>query len=282
MNSLLAVFTFELRRLLTPGRAFWWVLVAMFPPAIVLLMQNYGTVADVEQWQRILRDVHGRSFSPEEAQQQIDTVLTIAIYFLAPSIACMLGSLLTAAPSVASELEQHSWIYFATRPNGLFHLVVGKFLVATFWAGSAALLGTTAAMAVAKISGWKEAFLALTMVTCLSSAAYSALYMMVGTLFHRRAMVFCVAYTAGVELFLGFFPAIINRLTIQYRLRSLLFMWTTQSDEFRDSRIIEFVASTESTLIQLLWLASLTSLFMAISLVTVHIREFTLAAESDL
>ena len=31
MNSLLAVFRFELRRILTPGRAIWWLLVAGFP-----------------------------------------------------------------------------------------------------------------------------------------------------------------------------------------------------------------------------------------------------------
>ena len=282
MNSLLAVFSFELKRLLTPGRAFWWVLVAVFPAAIVLLMQRYGTITDVKEWQRILRLIHNRHFSVEEAQQQIDTVLTIAIYYLSPSIACMLGALLTAAPSVASELEQHSWIYYATRPNGLFHLVVGKFLVATFWAGTSALAGSALAMAVARISGWQEAFTALMLVTALSAVSYSALYMMIGTLFHRRAMVFCVAYTAGVELFLGFFPAIINRLTIQYRLRSLLFMWTTQSEEFRSSRILEFVASAESSLIQIMWLAALSSLFIAISLVNVHVREFTLAAESDI
>ena len=41
MNSLLAVFRFELRRILTPGRAIWWLLVAGFPILITILMRLY-------------------------------------------------------------------------------------------------------------------------------------------------------------------------------------------------------------------------------------------------
>ncbi|MEZ6130466.1 MAG: hypothetical protein R3C59_17410 [Planctomycetaceae bacterium] len=281
MNSLLAISAFEFRRLLTPGRAFWWLLVAAFPVVIMVLMQEFGRITDVNMWQRQLSRMRRHPVSIEEAQQQIDTLLTIALYFLAPSISCMMGALLTAAPSVASELEQHSWIYFATRPNGLFHLLMGKYLVSVVWAGSATLVGLCMAIPLSKISTRLEAGSALLWITLLSAISYSALYLMIGALFHRRAMVFCVAYTAGVELFLGFFPAVINRITIQYRLRSLLFDWTTQSQEFRESRITEFVAATESVFLQIVWLTSLTALFLAISLVSVHVREFTAAVETD-
>jgi len=281
MNSLLAISAFEFRRLLTPGRAFWWILVAAFPVVIVVLMQEYGRITDMDMWQRLLSRRHRRPVDIAEAQQHIDTLLTIALYFLAPTISCMMGALLTAAPSVASELEQHSWVYFATRPNGLFHLLMGKYLVAVVWAGSATLLGVCLAIPLSKIDSKLEAGSALLWITLLSAMSYSALYLMIGALFHRRAMVFCVAYTAGVELFLGFFPAVINRMTIQYRLRSLLYDWTTQSQEFRESRITEFVAANESVLLQITWLVTLTALFLAISLVSVHVREFTAAVETD-
>lgn len=286
MNSLMAMFRFEWKRLMTPGRSFWWLVVAAFPVLILILIQEFSPITDVSEWQRILSHTRGSRHRPvtideATALQQIDTVLTIALYFLAPSIACMLGSLLTAAPSVASELEQHSFTYIATRPNGLFHLVMGKYLVAFLWSATATTAGLSVALYLAKITGKEEATWALMGVSLLSAMAYSALFMMIGTLFHQRAMMFCVAYTAGVELFLGFFPAVINRFTIQYRLRSLLFDWTTQSEEFRDSKILDFVAASEGPLLQVLWLISLTAVFLAISLVSVHVREFTMAAESD-
>ncbi len=281
MNSIMAMVGFEWRRLLTPGRSFWWLVVAIFPVAIILLMQELGPLTDVEQWQRNLSRIQRRDVDVSEARQHIDTLLTVALYFLAPSISCMLGCLLTAAPSVASELEQHSWTYLATRPNGLFHLVIGKYLVAVMWSGSATVVGLGAALFIADIHSKAEAVWALMGVSVLSAMAYGALFLMIGTIFHRRAMVFCVAYTAAVELFLGFFPAVINRFTIQYRLRSLLFEWTTQSEELMNSSITQFVDTSEGSMLQVLWLVSLTVVFLALSLVSVQVREFTVAAETD-
>lgn len=263
MKSLLAVFRFEFHRILTPGRTVWWFLVAAFPVVITLLMKTHLQ-------------------PPKTAtQQDIDTVFTIALYFLAPSVACMLGALLTAAPSVASELEQHSWIYLATRPNGLFHLVIGKYLVAVVWATTSTVTGLILSLPFSRIESVSEAGPALVAISVLSALGYSSLYIMIGTLFAQRAMVFCVAYTGAVELFMGFFPAVINRFTLQYRLRSLLFHWTTQSREFENSGVLKYVASDEGVTLQLMWLAAFTALFLAIALVTVHVREFTAAAETD-
>lgn len=288
MNSLLAMFRFEWKRLMTPGRSFWWLVVAAFPVLILVLLQECSPVTEPATWQKFLS--HPRhsqhqhqhvEISEEQAQQHIDTLLTLALYFLAPSIACMLGSSLTAAPSVASELEQHSFTYLATRPNGLFHLVIGKYLVAFLWSATATTAGLAVALYLANIVGKSEAAWALIAISVLSAMSYSALFIMIGTLFHQRAMMFCVAYTAGVELFLGTLPAVINRFTIQYRLRSLLFDWTTQSEWIRDSEIQYFVPSDEGPMLQILWLVALTVLFLAISLVSVHVREYTMAAESD-
>ena len=221
----------------------------------------------------------------------------------------MLGALLTAAPAVASELEQHSWIYLAVRPNGLFHLIVGKYLVAVMWTASATVTGVIIAVSLAAVDGPADVTAAveqqqrsnstdaaemvpgiidkgqvtqaMVCLSFLSACAYSALYMMLGTVFNRRAMVLCVAYTAAVELFLGFFPAVINRFTIQYRLRSLLFEWTPQSEQFRRLDLVDLVASDESAFTQIMWLMSWIALFLAIALVSVQVREFTSASETD-
>ena len=281
MNSLLAMFGFELKRLMTPARFFWWACVAAFPVCIVLLLHTFGDFGDVESMRRNMASQRHVG-SQEQAILLSDTILTIVIYYLAPGIACMLGALLTASPAVASELEQHSWIYFATRPNGLFHLIVGKYLVALVWAVSSTLLGLWISIAIAAIDNKWHVFVTLTQITILSAMAYSALYMMIGTLFYRRAMIFCVAYTAGVELGMSFVPAVINRLTIQYRLRALLFQEDTLPRLMRneDSFRTLFVSHT-SPFQTVFWLVTLTAVFLAVALTSVQVREFTGAAETE-
>lgn len=280
MNSLLAMFGFELKRLMTPARLFWWVCVAAFPICIVLLLHTFGDFRDVDSMRQKMASVTEIG-SVAEATLITDAILTIVIYYLAPGIACMLGALLTASPAVASELEQHSWIYFATRPNGLFHLVIGKYLVAFVWAVSSTLLGLWVAIAIADIHDKWNVLVTLTQITVLSAMSYSALYMMIGTLFYRRAMIFCVAYTAGVEIAMSFVPAVINRLTIQYRLRALLFNGMSKP-KMRDEDTFQRLFIAGDTPMQtVFWLVALTAVFLAVALTSVQVREFTGAAETE-
>lgn len=281
MNSLLAMFGFELKRLMTPARLFWWVCVAAFPVCIVLLLHTFGDFRDVDSMRRQMASSRQIN-SIEEATLVTDAILTIVIYYLAPGIACMLGALLTASPAVASELEQHSWIYFATRPNGLFHLVVGKYLVAFVWAATSTLTGLWISIAIADINDKWNVLATLTMITLLSAMSYSALYMMIGTLFYRRAMIFCVAYTAGVEIAMSFVPAVVNRLTIQYRLRALLFDGMSKPKVMRDEETFQRLFIAGDTVMQtVFWLVALTAVFLAVALTSVQVREFTGAAETE-
>ena len=258
MNSLFAMFGFELKRLMTPARLFWWFCVAAFPACIVLLLHTFGEFDNVERMRTQLAS--GRYVgSIENATLITDAILTIVIYYLAPGIACMLGALLTASPAVASELEQHSWIYFATRPNGLFHLVIGKYLVAFVWAASSTLIGLWMAIAIAEIDDKWNVLTTLTTISLFSAMSYSALYIMIGTLFYRRAMIFCVAYTAGIEITMSFVPAVINRLTIQYRLRAFLFDNESPLKKMIDDDTFDrLFVGTDTTTQTVLWLITLT------------------------
>ena len=159
-RGLLAIIRFEIKRVTTPGRAFWWVFVAIFPIVIACLLryvvepqvrENIQNAVihqqmTIEQNQNQNQNQQiivpatsgdqsgmgqlppGAQFQPGQAQPMAapppigsnrDQLYTVALYLLGPSIACMLGALLIAAPAIASELEQHSWIYLATRPNGV-------------------------------------------------------------------------------------------------------------------------------------------------------------------
>lgn len=265
MNSLLAIYRFELKRIFRPGRSFWWVVTAAFPVVIIALM-----TASIQ-------------LSPDAPPGTREAIFKVALYYLAPSVACMLGALLTSAPAVANELEEHSWIYLATRPNGLFYLIMGKFLVSVTWSCSAICIGSTIACFLSPFEDPAQSALIFAFVILMASMAYAALYMMLGTIFHARSMVFCVGYTAAVEMFLGMFPAVVNRMTVQFRLRSLLYHMIDVPQEFRDAeRVVEIVASKESAFLQVFWLVALTAVFLSVALVTVQVREFTAAQESEL
>ncbi len=51
------------------------------------------------------------------------------------------------------------------------------------------------------------------------------MYSLIGVWLHRRAMVIAVAYTLIFEFLVSLIPAVINKFTVQYRLRGLLFTW---------------------------------------------------------
>jgi len=105
VSALRAVFLHELQRSLTAGRIAWWFAMAAFPVLITALI--------------VINDDFSRNMRPAN----LDTFWSILLYVFIPCVCCSLSVLLTAAPAVATELEQRSWVYMATRPNGIFWLL---------------------------------------------------------------------------------------------------------------------------------------------------------------
>ena len=114
-------------------------------------------------------------------------------------------------------------------------MILGKYLVSVVWGGTSASAGTIAAATLCGAPSAVRIGISLIAMSWLSAMAYSAIYLMIGTLLPKRAMVFCVMYTFIVEVGLGFIPAIVNRLTVQYRLRSLLVQWVPVDERLAES-----------------------------------------------
>lgn len=212
----------------------------------------------------------------------LDEFWSLWLYALIPCVCCALSVLLTAAPAVATELEQRSWVYMATRPNGIFWLLLGKYLVAVTWGVTAAWAGIAGSIMLARVLSPVQIGLALAALSLLSAISYSAVYLLIGAMFPKRAMVFAVMYTGLVEVVLGIIPAVVNRLTVQYRLRSLLMHWVPTSKEMREAPAFAYIFAEGSSLVQCLWLMTLTAIFLAAALVVAHRKEFTTASEGDL
>ncbi|MCH2213377.1 MAG: hypothetical protein MK110_18915 [Fuerstiella sp.] len=262
MSVLLAAVRFEFSRIITAGRITWWFVLAGFPILIAGLI---------------------RLFPLAEAGKEFDShqVWSVAIYLLVPCITCAMGVLLSAGSAIATELEQRSWVYLAVRPNGIFWLLLGKYLVAIVWSSTAAIAGLTIAVLFTGQDTILRMWTGTAALCVLSSMSYAAVFLLIGAIAPRRSMLFCVVWTAGVEGLISLIPAIINRMTIQYRLRALFVDWVQPGDEIQNNPLFAMSLADGPWYFQILCLLALTSIYLTVAQVIAHQREFTGAAESD-
>jgi ABC-type transport system involved in multi-copper enzyme maturation permease subunit len=192
----------------------------------------------------------------------------------------MLATFLWATPVVSAELERKSWVYLAVRPQGKTNVLIGKYLVSLTWALSAALVGLCAATAIMPYDNGAEIAWVIARITLLSCPAYAALYLLLGTLFPKRSMVIAVAFTLVFELIISFVPALINTFTVQYRIRTLLVLWSDISIGPDMNVLFAFIGDPPA------WehavvLVAYTLVLLAIAVGVVRGREFSATDESD-
>ncbi len=206
VGNVWAVFQFELRRALTAPRLAWWLVLALFPVLIVTLIRFIPKTEPLprEPW-------------------------SVFLFVLIPMLISMLGTFLWTAPAVSAELERQSWTYVAVRPGGRTALLLGKYLAAVVWVLPALLLGLSASIRIAAgelsaTDAWRMGS-AVGRIALLSCLAYAALYLLLGTLFPKRSMVVAMVYTLVFEFVVSMVPAVINKFTVQFRLRALLMQW---------------------------------------------------------
>jgi ABC-type transport system involved in multi-copper enzyme maturation permease subunit len=256
-SSIVAVFFFEWRRAFTLARMGWWMVLALFPVLIVSMIRFAlrGETLPDEFWTGLL-------------------------FALVPMLVSMLGTFLWATPVVSAELERKSWVYLAVRPMGTTNVLMGKYLVSMTWALSAALVGMFAAVAIMPaVDGTKIAWV-VGRITLISCPAYAALYLLLGTLFPKRSMVIAVAYTLVFELIISFVPAIINTLTVQYRIRTLLLLWGDIPIHPEMNALLAFIGDPPAWE-HVVVLVVYTIVALAASVGVVRSREFSTAEEGE-
>lgn len=259
IGNVCAVFLFEWKRSLTVPRMAWWVVLAAFPVFIVgLIRLTVNQPPSREFWAGLL-------------------------YALVPMLVSMLGSLLWATPAISAELEQRSWVYLAVRPNGTAAVLLGKYLVAVTWVIPPALVGLTIAVLLADSNdGWRL-WWAMARLVCLSCPAYGAIYLLLGTILPRRAMVLAVAYTLIFEIVIRFVPAVINKLSVQFRLQALLLEWCELSvtgSGRRQSALAALIGDAPAWQ-HVLILLTLPPVLLLASVAILRVREFSASVETE-
>jgi ABC-type transport system involved in multi-copper enzyme maturation permease subunit len=255
LQSAWVVLTFECRRALSVARLATTAVLAGFPVALIWVIQWQG--ARLEQ---------GPAWLP-------------TIFILVPGVQCLLSMLLWATPAIQSEVEGRTWTYLAVRPGGKFPVVLGKYLAAVVWAVLPALLSLTISLVLIRPhtglwAAW-QTFAPLVVLSCL---AYGALYVMLGVLFLRRAMIVAVGYTFFFEFIVGMVPAMVNEFTVQYYLRTLLLRWMPEDLAMPESFRRTFVGSGPSWQYVLILLAYAVVLLTAAGLV-LRQRQLTTTSE---
>lgn len=257
IGNVSAVFLFEWRRSLTWPRMAWWGVLAIFPVFIVGLIR----------------------FTAYRSPPA--TNWTWLFFALIPMLVSMLGTLLWTTPAISAELERRSWVYLAVRPNGGTAVVLGKYLAAVTWVIPPALLGLTIAVPLASTGdGWRIWWTMVRLLS-LSCPAFGAIYLLLGIVLPRRAMVLAVAYTLIFELVIAWVPAVINKLTIQYRLRAILVQWCDLSDlGVRESGVLALIGDDPAWHhVVILMLIPPALLLVAVTIL--RWSEFSASAESD-
>ncbi len=205
LRSAWVVFSFECRRAMRLGPTVFAAALALFPAATLALVQSQGARLNErgEFW-------------------------AVPVFILVPEVVCLLGLLLWATPVIQAEVEGKTWTYLIVRPGGKVPVMLGKYAAAVVRAVLTGLAALAAALAVVHPpQELSRAFAYFSTLVILSCLTYAALYLLLGVIFVRRAMTVAVAYVFLVEFLLGLAPAVVNRLTVQFYLRSLLVKWFT-------------------------------------------------------
>jgi len=241
------VVKFELARSLTFGRGMIWVLLVLFPIALVGILRGLDVPLEpVEPW-------------------------GIMLYFLVPEVMCLLALLLWATPVISTEIEGQTWGYLALRPTGRLEVILGKYFTAVIWSLAATICSTTVCIFLMGSAGGFRLWLVMVVLCILSSFAHASLYLLIGVVFHKRTIVTAVFYTGAVEYGLSFVPAVANKMTINYRLRGLLSNWMDW-EEARSAA--ENVFGSEPSWMHLGVLVLMTSVLLVCTLARVRWSEF--------
>lgn len=215
IGRVLAVVRFELRRTWTVARMAGWSVLAFFPPGVMYLMK--------------------RQMDELKIQMPRPELWGMILFGLVVEVVCMLGLLLWVTPFVHAEMEARSWPYAAVRPRGRSTILLGKYLTGVIWTVPAAWTGLFLSVLIVWPPDAIRLIAVLTPLVLLSCLAYGAVYALFAVFIPKRAMVLAVAYSLVFEFLVTLIPAVVNQITVNYRLRSLLFVWMGWWEDLPDA-----------------------------------------------
>lgn len=257
-GKIAATIRFDFRRSLTAGRLSVFLVLSLFPPAI-LAINSLGV---------------GIEAAP--------VIIGVTVMMVG-----LLAELLWATPIVYGELEGKTWVFLAIRPRGIAALLLGKYLTAVLW--TLAVCGTSLTLcvlvaAVVQVPNTPRIWLVFSSLICLAAFAYAAIFALIGVIFHRRAMVFAMAYVILFEILIAQIPAVINQITVRHHLTALAVKWlkfrSLGDEEVPDFILQYMLGAQEPDWQNLLMVVGTTTFALAAAMWIIYRREFATADEA--
>ncbi len=213
-GEIMATALFDFRRSLTVSKLSVFVILSLFPPAIVAILL----------------------FGP--GLEAAPVIIGVTVMMVG-----VLAELLWATPIVYAELEGKTWVFLAVRPRGVLAALLGKYLMAVLWTMAVCTIAMTICIllaAAARVPDVLRMWRVFVVLIILAAFSYAAIFTLIGVLFHRRAMVFAMAYVIVLEGIVAQIPAVINQFTVRHHLTALAVKWL----DFRflgDEEVPEFI-----------------------------------------
>lgn len=256
-SKIAATALFDFRRSLTISRLSVFLVLSLFPPAIMAI----NLVGPGLEAAPVIIGV---------------TVMMVGI----------LAELLWATPIVYGELEGKTWLFLAVRPNGIIAMLLGKYLIAVVWTMAVCTIALSISAVLAALFEVPKAmqmWMVFEVLILLAAFAYAAIFALIGVIFHRRAMVFAMAYVIVFEVLVAQIPAVINQITVRHHLTALAVKWL----DFRylgDEEVPEFILQKmlgvqETDWQNILMVMATTAIALAASIQIISRREYLSADE---
>lgn len=249
---------FDYRRSLTASRLSAFAVLSLFPPAITAICL-LGPGLDAAP---VIIGV---------------TVMTAGV----------LAELLWATPIVYGELEGKTWPYLAARPRGVAAVLLGKYVVAALWTAAVCVTGLTLCVLLAAAAGVSDAlrmWLVFSALIVLAAFAYAAVFALIGVVFHRRSMVFAMAYVVLLEGVVAQVPAVVNQITVRHHLTALGVKWLgfrrLGDEEVPDFILQQMLGAQEPDWQNIVTVAATAAVALAASLRIICRREYSTADEA--
>lgn len=263
-NSVMATVQFEISRVCTLQRLMVAIVMALFPPVMLFILEMSSALA-----------------AP---------VFLISLFC---GMVCLLSLLLWSTSNVYSELEGKSWTFITSRPHGRWSILFGKFLVAFGVSFLISWIALTLSMVItaeveffiivsedspplSKVAIWFY----LSVLLCLASMVYAAIFSLLGVLIQRRAMAFAVVYFVVVEIILALIPAIVGKFAMTFHMFCLLTHWVgwigPVTDDEGEEVVMEFVGlyGRQDAWIHLSVIFAMTFLTLAVAAYVIRNREY--------
>ena len=145
----------------------------------------------------------------------------IYLFLLYPFVLSALLAILYGTMALNNEVEGKTITYLFTRPLPRWKVVVSKYLAISAVLSIGLCGSLLSSWVLLGGPGGVRMFGAMSTAVCAAMLAYCGLYVALGVLLTKRPMMVGLIYALLMEGMLSFVPAVINKMSITYYVRSL-------------------------------------------------------------